>query len=115
MPKIPHYDRCLNNAHRNYLCAMHPEGASGDSCPDFAGNGWDLWCPEGYKFVDEQLVKLPVTYETNHAPSITRSQQLQIFMTHPMFTGLCLQCRYIYVENSDRLNWNCPMCGWRSD
>ncbi|WP_156341406.1 hypothetical protein [Pseudanabaena sp. 'Roaring Creek'] len=55
-----------------------------------------------------------MTYATNHFPRLTRSQQLQIFMRHPMFTGLYLQCRYEYAENSDRLNWNCPICKWEA-
>jgi hypothetical protein len=114
MQKIPHCDRCLNNAHSLYLvCAIHPEGVDGESCPDFADDGQELWCPDGYKFVDDQLVKLPVRYETDHVPRLTRAQQLQIFMTHPMFTGLCPQCRYEYADDSDRLNWNCPICGWQ--
>jgi hypothetical protein len=91
MPKIPHYDRCLNYVHSNDLvCEIHPEGVDGEVCPD---------------------LRLPVTYETEHVPSLTRSQQLQILMTHPMFTGLCPQCRYVYGENRDRMSWNCPMCG----
>ncbi len=89
---------------------MHPEGVEGESCPDFADDGRELWCPEGYKFVTEQLTKLPVTYETNHEQRLTRAQQLQIFMTHPMFTGLYPQCRYEYEESSDRIDWNCPIC-----
>ena len=110
MPKIPHCDRCLNNAHSNYLvCAMHPEGVDGNSCPDFADDGQELWCPDGYTFdAQQQLVKLPVRYETNHVPKLTRAQQLQILMTHPMFTRLCPQCRYEYP--SDRIDWNCPIC-----
>ena len=112
MPKIPHCDRCLNNAHSSYLvCAMHPDGVDGDSCPDFADDGQELWCP-GYGFVDDQLVKLPVRYETDHVQRLTRSQQYQILMTHPMFTGLCPQCRYEY--EGDQSCWDCPICEWES-
>ena len=67
---------------------MHPEGIDSESCPDFADDGQELWCPDGYTFVDDQLVKLPVTYETNHVPTLTRAEQYQILMTHPMFTRL---------------------------
>ena len=93
MSKIPDCDRCLNNAHSPHLVyAMHPEGVDSESCPDFADDGQELWCPNGFTFIDGHLVKLPMTYETNHVPRLTRSQQLQIFMTHPMFKGLCPQC-----------------------
>ena len=113
MPKIDQCDRCTNNAHSPYLiCAIHPDGVDGDSCPDFADDGQELWCPDGYKFIDGHLVKLPITYETDHQPRLTRAQQYQILMTHPVFTGLCPQCRYVYEENSDRSDWNCPICGW---
>jgi len=45
MPKISDCDRCLNNAHSNYLvCAIHPDGVDGNSCPDFADDGQELWC-----------------------------------------------------------------------
>ena len=114
MPKIDQCDRCTNNAHSPYLiCAIHPDGVDGEVCPDFADDGQELWCPDGYKFVDGQLVRLPVTYETNHVPRLTRAQQYQILMTHPMFSGLCPQCRHEYSD-SDRSSWNCPMCGWQS-
>ena len=103
MPKIPYCDRCLNNAHSSYLvCAIHPED-----------DGQELWCPDGYTFVDDQLVKLPVSYEINHESTLTRAQQFQILMTHPMFTGMCPQCRYAYP--SDRLNWNCLICEWMAE
>jgi hypothetical protein len=62
MPKIPDCDRCLNNAHSAYLvCAIHPEGIDGESCPDLADDGSinELWCPDVYTFIDDELVKLP--------------------------------------------------------
>jgi hypothetical protein len=108
-------DRCLNNAHSNYLvCAIHPKGIDGEVCPDFADDGQELWCPDGYRFDQQhQLVKLPVTYETDHVPTLTRAQQYQILMTHPMFTGLCPQCRYEY-KGWNQSNWDCLMCGWEA-
>lgn len=63
MPKIPDWDRCLNSAHSPYIiCAVHPEGIDGESCPDFADDGStnELWCPDGYTFIDDELVKLPI-------------------------------------------------------
>ena len=81
----------------------------------FDDDGQELWCPDGYTFVDDQLVKLPVSYEINHESTLTRAQQFQILMTHPIFTGMCPQCRYVYEANSDLLNWNCPICEWQSD
>lgn len=85
MPKIPHSDRSLNNS--------QPENVDGEVCKD--------------------LQRSPVTYETDHVPTLTKGQQYQILMTHPMFTGLCPQCRYEYPEYSDRSCWNCPVCEWQ--
>jgi len=59
MNKTPDCDRCINNAHSSYLvCAIHPEGKS--PCPDFEDDGSteELWCPDGYTFVNDKLVKL---------------------------------------------------------
>lgn len=118
MSKIPDCDRCTNNAHSACLvCAIHPKGVSSDSCPDFTGerSREELWCPDGYTFDDQQqLVKLPVTYETDHVSKLTRAQQYQIFMTHPMFTGMCPQCHYVYEENRDSSSWDYTICRWEA-
>jgi hypothetical protein len=57
---LPKCDRCLKNAHSPYLvCAIYPDGINGNSCPDFTNDGQELWCPDGYTFIDDELVKLP--------------------------------------------------------
>jgi len=84
MPKIPDCDRCRHYAHSHDLvCEIHPVGIDGEVCPD---------------------LKLPVTYETDHVQRLTRSQQYQILMTHPMFTGLSPQCRYEYPSDRSHLS-----------
>jgi len=36
MARLPECDRCANYAKSLYLvCAIHPDGVAGDSCPDF--------------------------------------------------------------------------------
>jgi hypothetical protein len=85
MPKTPHCDRSSSNS--------QPESVDGEVCLD--------------------LQRSPVTYETNHVPTLTRSQQYQILMTDPMFTGLCPQCRYEY-RGWNQNSWDCYACGWEA-
>ena len=48
-------------------------------------------------------------------PRLTRSQQLELLLWHPFFTGLCPQCRYPFEAMSDRASWDCPQCGWKDE
>jgi hypothetical protein len=70
MHKLPDCDRCLNNAHSNFLvCAIHPTGFDSPECPDFEAEileSGELWCPDGYTFVDNQLVSLLVSTMSNN-------------------------------------------------
>ncbi len=70
MHKLPDCDRCLNNAHSNFLvCAIHPAGIDSQACPDFEAEileSEELWCPDGYTFVDNQLVSLLVSTMSNN-------------------------------------------------
>lgn len=45
----------------------------------------------------------------------SRLQQLELLMWHPLFTGLCPQCRYQFEQGSDRDWWDCPNCGWKDE
>ncbi len=70
MHKLPDCDLCLNNAHSNFLvCAIHPVGIDSPACPDFEAEileSEELWCPDGYTFVDNQLVRLLVPTTSNN-------------------------------------------------
>jgi hypothetical protein len=49
---------CQFYAHSEYLtCAFHPEGISGDTCPDF------LFNPIGFTLIDVQLHRKPIVYD----------------------------------------------------
>lgn len=120
MNKSPECDRCLSYAHSSYLvCAIHPTGPDLDSCPDFqvdeVQEPEELWSPAGYTYVNDQLLKLPVIYEQDFQPRLTRAQQYEVFMNHPIFTGMCPQCRTSYPPNAERVHWDCDACGWMDD
>ena len=90
-----------------------------DRCSDFRPEPEketeDLWCPDGCNFVGDRMVKRPVTYEQDFQPRLTRAEQYEVLMTHPIFTGMCPQCSASYPQNVDRIHWDCEACGWVDD
>lgn len=57
--------RCKFYSHNLYLvCAVHPNGVDGNNCPDFQNNSnvnvEEIWAPQGYTFVGDELVPLTV-------------------------------------------------------
>lgn len=58
-------DRCVLYAHNPFLvCAVHPEGVSGDSCLDFRldpNAEAQLWEPSGATYMGDELVIKRVT------------------------------------------------------
>jgi len=60
-----------------------------------------------------------MTEELNHNPltqflaRLTKSEQLQLMMTHPFFTGCCPSCGHEFTTVETRpLHWDCQHCGW---
>jgi predicted nucleic acid-binding Zn-ribbon protein len=95
-----------------------------DFCPYFAPDPdteiEELWHPEGGRYVDEELVIERATYlgeEIKQPPQRwTLEQQFELLDTHPMFTGKCLECGYIFDRDyTARVHWDCPECGWLDD
>ncbi len=91
---------------------------------DFLGIGGsddqELREPQGARYVDSELVIERVTYngeEIIQPPQRwSREQQLELLDTHPMFTGKCPQCGYIFERDySARVHYDCPDCGWIDD
>jgi hypothetical protein len=61
MPKLSICDRCLLYAHNSHLiCAVHPAGVEGDSCPDFEPDPQaepeELWEPTGASYYNGELI-----------------------------------------------------------
>ena len=59
MVKSADCDRCQLKAHSPYLvCAVHPEGVTTETCPDFqpAHEEEELWAPEGYFWHGDRLI-----------------------------------------------------------
>ena len=125
MPKIPECDRCRFYCGNPYLvCAVLPDGPDGRECHHFAPDPdiepVELWEPQGARYVNDELVIERVTYlgEEIHQPPQrrTREEQLELLDTHPMFSGFCPQCGYMFQRDYTALvHWDCPECGWKDD
>lgn len=112
--KIPDCNRCLLYGHNPHLiCAVHPDGVSTDRCLDFRADPKlaeaELWSPEGYSFYDGELIRFkPSRY--------TKEEKLEILDTHPIFTGVCPECKYRFdLKSPPLVHWDCPRCGWIDD
>ena len=64
---------CQFYAHSEYLiCAIHPEGISGDTCPDFLFDPKvkEFWTPIGFTLIDVQLYRKLIVYDRDQDGSI---------------------------------------------
>lgn len=107
---------------------MHPYGvAEGlEQCPDYEHDpkcleNDDWWEPEEFAFYGSEQIVSPVE-------QLTKAQQLELLLWHPLFTGLCPQCCHPFFEDGDRnalrrvaqrqvdrVHWDCQECGWCDD
>ena len=122
--KIPDCDRCQFFAHNPHMvCAVHPSGPSGNSCLDFREDPnavEELWEPQGATYVNDELVIERSYYngeEIIQPPQRwTREEQMWLIDNHPLFTGKCPSCGYIFQRDyASRVHWDCPECGWKDD
>ena len=145
MPKTPDCESCLYYAHDSHLvCAVHPDGQNSSSCPDFQPNpnleirkfvdflgllqqiesdrngnepsgnpfalnpGEEQWEPEGASYYNGELILQP--------KQKTREEQLWLLGNHPLFTGVCPQCKYHFPQVDFHIvHFDCPHCGWVDD
>jgi hypothetical protein len=113
MPKIPECDRCSLYAHNPHLiCAVHPSGVEGNRCLDFRLDPNikedQQWSPFGYSWYGDELI-------SNRPSRYTQEEQLEILDTHPVFTGVCPQCRHRFDRDNSPVHFDCPSCGWVDD
>ncbi|WP_143467832.1 hypothetical protein [Leptolyngbya ohadii] len=124
--RLPQCEHCRNNARSFYsLCAIHPYGVAEDlkRCPGYKldpnyleSDGW--WEPQEFGTYNGDLIASPVE-------RLTKSQQLELLLWHPLFTGMCPQCRHPFASDYDcntprrdaqrqvdRTYWDCSKCGW---
>lgn len=45
----------------------------------------------------------------------TRAQKLELLPWHPLFTGLCPECRHEFAADAERVHWDCAECRWVDD
>jgi hypothetical protein len=109
--RLPECDRCQMFSHSEYLvCAIHPEGYKGMSCPDFAQIPGFIedspWAPIGYTYYGGELV-------SNSQPHLSREDQLWMLEHHPLFTGKCPLCQSEIP--GAHAHFDCDRCGWIDD
>jgi predicted RNA-binding Zn-ribbon protein involved in translation (DUF1610 family) len=68
-------------------------------------------------YINNELVINRVTYEVKQAPqNLTTGQQLHIIDNHPLFTGKCPECGYVFNRDYTAIiHFDCPECGWMDD
>jgi hypothetical protein len=142
--KLPDCDRCMFYAHDYHIiCAIHPSGTESDKCLDFRADpelegkcfvdflglqsqqqrlDEELWEPEGVKFVNGELVVERDRCFYNGEEIIqprqrwTRDEQLWLLDNHPLFTGVCPECGYRFLQDySQIIHFDCPSCSWKDD
>jgi hypothetical protein len=97
MPKIRDCDRCLYNARDYHLvCAPHPSGPPGNTCPDFEVDR-ELAGKHFIDFLELQRQSVAPNYYNGQLivqprQRWTRDEQMELIDTHPMFTGCCPAC-----------------------
>lgn len=90
------------------VCAVHPSGPAQVPCPDFA-KVVGQWEPLGAGYYDGELVLQPEHY-------LSTEERLEILDTHPLFTGKCPECGFVFAE-APEIHWDCPNpeCDWLDD
>ncbi|WP_206602906.1 hypothetical protein [Leptolyngbya ohadii] len=113
--KLPQCEDCRNSARSVFLlCAMHPYGVEDgfEQCPDHDPDPNALedewWEPQQFGSYNRETITSPVD-------RLTKAQQLELLLWHPLFTGLCPQCRHPFPPAANYVYWDCPECGWKDD
>ncbi|MEP0913271.1 hypothetical protein NDI45_20375 [Leptolyngbya sp. GB1-A1] len=102
--RLPQCELCRNNAQSSYLlCAIHPyEVAEGlEQCPDHDPDPNcledDWWEPQEFGTYNGEMIASPVE-------RLTKVQQLELLLWHPLFMGMCSQCQHLFAINYDRVH-----------
>ncbi|HEY9825511.1 MAG TPA: hypothetical protein V6D19_08695 [Stenomitos sp.] len=110
MPKSEECEHCQmfsGYLGQEYLvCGIHPLGPTELPCPDFA-EVLGQWEPLGAAYYDGELVLQPEHF-------LSSSDRLELLDTHPLFTGVCPQCKAA-IEDEELVHYDCTSCGWRDD
>ena len=125
MARITECSRCRFYSGNPYLiCAIVPGGPDNLECHHFAPDSdiepEELWEPQRARYIDNELVLEPTYYNGEEIRQPTqqrmREEQLEPPNSHPMFSGFCPQCGYMFQRDYTALvHWDCPECGWKDD
>ena len=76
--KLPQCNNCqFYSGSPHLICAVHPCGPVGKSCPDFKAKSdpEQLWAPQGYFYYNGELIK-------QSSPTRTPEEMLELLNTH---------------------------------
>ena len=90
MSKIPVCDRCI------------------DFRPDPNTEITKQWSPQVYSWYGGELI-------ANKPSRYSQSEQLEILDNHPLFTGVCPQCRHKFDKDNLPVHFDCPNCDFIDD
>jgi hypothetical protein len=90
------------------VCAVHPLGPVEIPCPDFA-EVTENCAPVGAAYYNGELILDSPAY-------LTTADRLELIDTHPLYTGLCPICSFVFTE-APTIHWDCPNpeCDWMDD
>jgi hypothetical protein len=90
------------------VCGIFPLGPKEIPCPDFAEVAEEC-VPVGGAYYNGVLVLDTPAY-------LTTEERLELIDTHPLFTGKCPKCRFVFTERPE-IYWDCPNpeCDWIDD
>lgn len=107
----PQCDCCSHNT--DYpLCANYSSGLDGDSSPEFELNSEsalnELRGLEEASYYAGKVVVTPQRW--------TKTQKLELLLWHPLFTGVCPNCRQPCPTQEPVLtHFKCHSCNWKDD
>lgn len=90
------------------VCGIFPLGPAVIPCPDFAEVTEDC-VPVGGAYYNGELIRDSAGY-------LTTADRLELIAKHPLFTGKCPECGFVFVE-APTIHWDCPSpkCDWIDD
>ena len=107
---------------RDFLNIGEPIEVNGSINNPYHPEPEENWSPPGYQYVNGELQPLEPLESYYNGELIRQPQQrfskeekLYLLDTHPMFTGVCPRCNYVFTEPILSKKCTCPDCGWTDD
>ncbi|WP_293065482.1 hypothetical protein [Okeania sp. SIO2B3] len=104
---------------RDFLAVGEPVEINGSINNPYHPDPEENWSPPGTCYVNGELVFEDSYYDGERISQphqrFTEEEKLYLLDTHPLFTGVCPRCNYVFTEQILSKNCTCPDCGWSDD